>query len=108
LFSLYIFYFQANGHFHSYNVPIHRRSSSSSTGFINETRQQPSLAFNSALDSAKRSSTVLPYNNVNYLQSVGDSDSLTRELHRKIGEISILKADDISVPVTKFKPIYNN
>uniref|UniRef100_A0A1I8BAJ8 Ubiquitin carboxyl-terminal hydrolase n=1 Tax=Meloidogyne hapla TaxID=6305 RepID=A0A1I8BAJ8_MELHA len=85
-----------NGHLPSYTAPITHRRSSSSIGFINESRPLPSSStFNSARDSiVKRSSTVLPFN-VDYSRpSTCDSlDSSLKEVQRRTGEISISKAD---------------
>ncbi|CAK5074979.1 unnamed protein product [Meloidogyne enterolobii] len=101
-----------NGHL-PYAVPTtHRRSSSSSIGFINENRpQQSSSAFNSSRDSiVKRSSTVLPFNNVDYSRpsTVDSLDSSIKDVQRRTGDISISKADISKRPplpsTTKFTP----
>nr|CAD2169365.1 unnamed protein product [Meloidogyne enterolobii] len=101
-----------NGHLPYAAPTTHRRSSSSSIGFINENRpQQSSSAFNSSRDSiVKRSSTVLPFNNVDYSRpsTVDSLDSSIKDVQRRTGDISISKADITKRPplpsTTKFTP----
>ncbi|CAK5030042.1 unnamed protein product [Meloidogyne enterolobii] len=101
-----------NGHLPYAAPTTHRRSSSSSIGFINENRpQQSSSAFNSSRDSiVKRSSTVLPFNNVDYSRpsTVDSIDSSIKDVQRRTGDISLSKTDITKRPplpsTTKFTP----